>query len=34
MRKRNILLFLFIVVAAIVWGLIYWNFVVPIIDPR
>ncbi|NYF24463.1 hypothetical protein HDC33_001288 [Sporosarcina sp. JAI121] len=34
MRKRNILLFLFVVVAAIMWGAVYWMFVAPIIDPR
>ncbi|MET3658120.1 hypothetical protein ABIC55_003237 [Sporosarcina psychrophila] len=34
MRKRNILLFIFIVVAAIMWGAVYWKFVMPIIDPR
>ena len=34
LRKRNILLFLFIVVAAIMWGAVYWYFIAPVIDPR
>ncbi len=34
MKKRNLLLFLGIVVMALVWGAVYWYFVVPIIDPR
>ncbi|WP_232843401.1 YdgA family protein [Sporosarcina beigongshangi] len=34
MKRRNILLFAIIVVAAIAWGAVYWYFVMPIIDPR
>lgn len=34
MKKRNLLLFLGIVVMALVWGAVYWYFVVPIIEPR
>lgn len=34
MKKRNLILFLAIVIGALVWGAIYWYFVVPIIDPR
>ncbi|MCM3756827.1 YdgA family protein [Sporosarcina aquimarina] len=34
MKKRNLLLFLGIVIIALVWGAVYWYFVVPVIDPR
>ncbi|MBE1554073.1 YdgA family protein [Sporosarcina limicola] len=34
MKKRNILLFVFIVLAAIMWGAVYWYFIAPVIDPR
>ncbi|VDG97833.1 Uncharacterised protein [Lysinibacillus sphaericus] len=34
MKKRNLLLFLGIVIMALVWGAVYWYLVVPIIDPR
>ena len=34
MRKRNMLLFLGIVVISVVWGAVYWYYVVPVIDPR
>lgn len=34
MKKRNLLLFSGIVVLALIWGAVYWYFVVPIIDPR
>lgn len=34
MKKKNIILFVSIVAMAIVWGVIYWYFVVPVIDPR
>lgn len=33
-KKRNVLLFLIIGVAAIMWGAVYWYFVQPLIDPR
>ncbi|WP_225217586.1 YdgA family protein [Sporosarcina gallistercoris] len=34
MKKRNLLLFLGIVIIALGWGALYWYIVVPIIDPR
>lgn len=34
MKKRNTLLFVGIVVISIVWGLVYWYYVVPVIDPQ
>lgn len=34
MKKKNIILFASIVAVAIIWGVIYWYLVVPVIDPR
>jgi hypothetical protein len=34
MKRRNLLLFIGILVAAVIWGAVYWFFVVPIIDPQ
>ncbi len=34
MRKKNLFLFLAILVIALIWGAVYWYFVVPVIDPR
>lgn len=34
MRKKNLILFLAILVIGLIWGAAYWYFVVPVIDPR
>lgn len=34
MKKKNLILFLAIIVMALIWGVVYWYLVVPIIDPR
>lgn len=33
-RKKNIILLISIIAMAIIWGVIYWYLVVPVIDPR
>lgn len=32
MRKRNILLFVLIIVLAMIWGAVYWYFIAPFAD--
>ncbi|MCM3709817.1 YdgA family protein [Sporosarcina luteola] len=34
MKKRNMILFLFIVIAAIIWGGVYWYFIAPFAGPN
>ncbi|MBB4823812.1 cell division septal protein FtsQ [Sporosarcina luteola] len=34
MRRRNMLLFLFIILAAILWGIVYWYFIAPFVGPN
>lgn len=34
MKKKNMILFAVIIVAALTWGALYWYFVMPVIDPR
>ncbi len=34
MKKKNLYLFLGIIVIALIWGVVYWYFVVPVIDPN
>ncbi|MCZ2259502.1 YdgA family protein [Sporosarcina sp. G11-34] len=34
MKKRNVTLFIILVLVTIVWGAAYWYFVAPVIDPR
>lgn len=34
MRKKNMILFVSILVIALIWGAIYWYAVAPVIDPR
>ncbi len=33
-KKRNIILFVSIAVVALIWGAVYWYYVMPVIDPR
>lgn len=34
MKRRNLTLFLFIVIAAIIWGVVYWYFIAPFTGPN
>lgn len=34
MRRRNVMLFLFIILAAAIWGVVYWYFIAPFAGPN